>query len=181
MKKLVLVFLVVLLSLTCACGATAGNVSAKVTDSAVTDGAATVIEAAITAVAEPAAKDTAAPETTAKAPEVPAATEKPAATETSDAPCETAAVTGSTPTDNKPAEPDPPAEETTGTKTDAKTTAMNYIGKQAGDLYAAIGYPSSSDYAPSCLGDGEDGNLYYDGFVVYTFKQGESETISYVE
>ena len=51
------------------------------------------------------------------------------------------------------------------------------------DLYALIGEPDSSDYAPSCLnpGVGEDGNLYYDGFVVYTYREGDTETVTYVE
>ena len=35
---------------------------------------------------------------------------------------------------------------------------------------------------PSCLGEGEDGNLYYDGFTVYTYRDVDgSETVSYVE
>lgn len=38
------------------------------------------------------------------------------------------------------------------------------------ELYAAIGQPSDSAYASSCLGEGEDGELYYDGFTVYTYR-----------
>lgn len=50
------------------------------------------------------------------------------------------------------------------------------------DLIAAIGEPESSDYAPSCLGEGEDGNLYYDGFTVYTYRDTDGqETVNYVE
>jgi hypothetical protein len=49
------------------------------------------------------------------------------------------------------------------------------------DLYAAIGSPVSSDYAPSCLGDGDDGNLYYEGFTVYTYRENGEETVTYVE
>lgn len=49
------------------------------------------------------------------------------------------------------------------------------------ELYAAVGQPNSSDYAPSCIGDGEDGNLYYDGFTVYTYREGGSESVEYVE
>lgn len=62
-----------------------------------------------------------------------------------------------------------------------KALAMTCIDKSVDDLYALIGQPNSSDYAPSCLGDGEDGNLYYDGFTVYTYKEGETETVSFVE
>ena len=59
--------------------------------------------------------------------------------------------------------------------------AKEYEGKPVEDLIAAIGEPLSSDYAPSCLGEGEDGNLYYDGFTVYTYRDDTGETVSYVE
>lgn len=61
--------------------------------------------------------------------------------------------------------------------------AEGFIGKSVEDLYQAIGEPESADYAPSCLnpGVGEDGNLYYDGFVVYTYREGDTETVEYVE
>lgn len=49
------------------------------------------------------------------------------------------------------------------------------------DLYAQIGEPESSDYAPSCMGDGEDGMLIYDGFIVYTYREGDTETVYDVE
>ena len=56
-----------------------------------------------------------------------------------------------------------------------------YIDKPLEDLIAVIGEPESSDYAPSCLGDGEDGLLVYDGFVVYTYREGDSEIVFDVE
>ena len=59
--------------------------------------------------------------------------------------------------------------------------AETLIGETTEALYAAIGYPESSDYAKSCLGDGDDGNLYYDGFTVYTYREGKTETVRYVE
>ncbi len=37
-------------------------------------------------------------------------------------------------------------------------------------LYEAIGEPIESSYASSCLGDGEDGQLEYEGFTVYTYR-----------
>ena len=37
-------------------------------------------------------------------------------------------------------------------------------------LYETIGQPLDSAYASSCLGQGEDGELYYDGFTVYTYR-----------
>lgn len=60
--------------------------------------------------------------------------------------------------------------------------AKEFEGAPMEDLIAAIGEPLSSDYAPSCLGEGEDGNLYYDGFTVYTYRDVDgSETVNYVE
>ena len=59
--------------------------------------------------------------------------------------------------------------------------AMGYIGKPVADLIAVIGEPDDKDYAPSCMGPGEDGNLYYDGFTVYTYLEDGEETIQDVE
>ena len=64
---------------------------------------------------------------------------------------------------------------------DKKALAESCIDKDISELYALIGEPASSEYAPSCLVDGEDGVLYYDGFVVYTTREGEVETVYYVE
>ena len=64
---------------------------------------------------------------------------------------------------------------------DKKTLAESCIDKPVAELYALIGEPDSSDYAPSCMGDGEDGNLYYDGFVVYTYREGDQESVYHVE
>lgn len=55
------------------------------------------------------------------------------------------------------------------------------IDQPVEDLYAQIGEPESSDYAPSCMGDGEDGMLFYDGFIVYTYREGDVETVYDVE
>lgn len=64
---------------------------------------------------------------------------------------------------------------------DKKALAESCVGKNVSELYALIGQPKSSDYAPSCLVDGEDGMLYYDGFVVYTTRENGVETVYYVE
>lgn len=60
--------------------------------------------------------------------------------------------------------------------------AQACIGKSVDELYEAIGEPPmGSDYAPSCMGvekGGEDGELYYDGFTVATYREGDSETVS---
>ena len=47
----------------------------------------------------------------------------------------------------------------------------------------AIGEPTNgSEYASSCLIDGEDGVLYYDGFTVYTLRYADgTETVYDVE
>lgn len=63
-----------------------------------------------------------------------------------------------------------------------KALAESCIDKDVNYLYELIGKPESSDYAPSCLVQGgEDGMLYYDGFVVYTTREGDVETVYYVE
>lgn len=64
---------------------------------------------------------------------------------------------------------------------DLKALAKSCIDKPVAALYALIGQPNSSDYAPSCMGDGEDGNLYYDGFIVYTYREGDTESVYFVE
>lgn len=53
---------------------------------------------------------------------------------------------------------------------DALTTAQEMIGEDVSSLTAAIGEPENSSYASSCLGPGEDGELYYNGFTVYTYR-----------
>lgn len=55
---------------------------------------------------------------------------------------------------------------------------MSYIGRSASSLIAAIGQPLARDYAPSCLGSGEDGELIYNGFTVYTYREGNTETVT---
>jgi len=74
-------------------------------------------------------------------------------------------------------------EDTTAPAADLKALAESCIDKSLDELIALIGEPQSSDYAPSCLnpGVGEDGNLYYDGFTVYTYREGDTETVTYVE
>ncbi|MBQ9249573.1 MAG: hypothetical protein IJ179_04305 [Oscillospiraceae bacterium] len=65
-----------------------------------------------------------------------------------------------------------------------KAAAAACIEKSVEDLYAAIGEPNGSSYAPSCLNPGslgEDGELYYDGFTVYTYKESDSEIVKDVE
>lgn len=62
-----------------------------------------------------------------------------------------------------------------------KSIAQSYVGKDVGSLIAAIGGPKSRSYAPSCLGEGQDGELRYSGFTVYTYKENGKETVQHVE
>lgn len=71
--------------------------------------------------------------------------------------------------------------EQTGDENPQKAKAEALIGEDISKLYEAIGQPERSDYAPSCLVEGEDGMLYYDGFIVYTTREGDVETVYYVE
>ena len=64
-----------------------------------------------------------------------------------------------------------------------KEVALSLIDSPIEDLYAAIGEPATpGEYASSCLIDGEDGVLYYDGFTVYTLRYPDgTETVYHVE
>lgn len=64
---------------------------------------------------------------------------------------------------------------------DVLELVLSYKDQPIEDLIAVIGEPEYSDYAPSCLGDGEDGMLYYDGFIVYTYRENGVETVYDVE
>ena len=65
-----------------------------------------------------------------------------------------------------------------GQETDGASVeqARALINHPVEELYEAIGQPNDRKYASSCLGEGEDGELYYDGFTVYTYRETE-ETI----
>lgn len=58
-----------------------------------------------------------------------------------------------------------------------KEAASAFIGQSVSSLIAAIGQPLSQGYAPSCLGSGKDGELIYDGFTVYTYREGGTEIV----
>jgi hypothetical protein len=58
--------------------------------------------------------------------------------------------------------------------------AKSFVDKTLPELIEKIGEPVSSSYATSCLGPGLDGELVYDGFKVYTYKEGDKETIQAV-
>ena len=60
-------------------------------------------------------------------------------------------------------------------------TVRKLKDRPVSEVYEAIGEPVSEDSAPSCLGPGEDVNLYYDGFTVYTYKEGANQIVIDVE
>ncbi len=63
-------------------------------------------------------------------------------------------------------------------RADPYETASEMIGTDIQSLYDAIGEPEDSMYASSCLGEGEDGELYYSGFTVYTYRDTDgTETV----
>ncbi len=70
-------------------------------------------------------------------------------------------------------------EETEGpvVELDPRALAIQCIGKDVSELYEQIGYPRDARYAPSCMGDGDDGELYYQWFVVYTYSENGTETV----
>lgn len=100
--------------------------------------------------------------TTAK-PSASAGTSKPSAS--------TSKPAASAPAETKPAEPAKPT----------ASQASGYVGSSASALESALGAPTSKSYSPSCMGEGEDGIWTYDGFTVYTYKEGGSETVEAVQ
>lgn len=115
---------------------------------------------------------------------------EPTQTDPTEPPTEPPTETPTEPPTEEPTEPptqaptEPPTEPPAPpmlTSAEKKAIAMSMIGRQASELIAAIGSPNYSDYVPSCLVDGEDGMLYYDGFTVYTERTGGLEEITYVE
>jgi len=64
------------------------------------------------------------------------------------------------------------------TNEDLMRQAEEFIGLSAAEMFAAIGEPTSVEYAASCEDeDTDDGMLYYPGFYVWTMRQGFTETV----
>ena len=51
------------------------------------------------------------------------------------------------------------------------------MGSDINTFIGIFGGPLSSSYASSCMGEGEDGILSYNGFTVYTYRENGVETI----
>lgn len=79
-----------------------------------------------------------------------------------------------------PADGELPDGAQTASPEDLKAIAKQFIDRDVNELIDAIGQPISSDYGPSCMGSGEDGELKYDGFSVYTYREGGVETVESV-
>lgn len=111
-----------------------------------------------------------------------ACTEKPAAQPTAEPAAQPEVVETAEPAAQPTAEPAASAEPAQEAAPSAADTAKALEGESVDELIAAIGEPlSREDYAPSCLGDGEDGIWHYDGFDVYTYRVGDSESVYSVE
>lgn len=57
-------------------------------------------------------------------------------------------------------------------------TASACIGKTTSELLELIGRPTHVSYSSSCLGPGLDGELYYNSFIVYVYRDTDgTETV----
>ena len=139
-----------------ACGGAAGTAASPAPSAA-----PSAVSAAPSSEAEPAA-ESAAPSSEAE----PAAESAAPSSKAEPAP----APAVSAPSEAAPAPAPAPAPAASVPAADPKQTALSYVGRSAAELAAAIGQPNSTEYASSCIGDGEDGIWYYDGFTVYTYR-----------
>lgn len=114
--------------------------------------------------------------TTAK-PSAPASTSKPSASTSKPA----ASAPASKPAQSKPAASAPAETKPVEPAKPTASQASGYVGSSASALESALGAPTSKSYSPSCMGEGEDGIWTYDGFTVYTYKEGGSETVEAVQ
>lgn len=80
--------------------------------------------------------------------------------------------------DETPTEPETPTVDPDAYPWDL---ARDCIGAPVEELYALVGEPESKEYGPSCFGEGEDGQLYYADFIVYTYRFEGEEIVQDVE
>ena len=59
--------------------------------------------------------------------------------------------------------------------------AQRFVDGPLEALIAELGEPLSREYVSSCLGSGQDGELRYEGFTVYTYLSDKGETVTGVE
>ncbi len=115
--------------------------------------------------------------TTTTKPSAPASTSKPSASTSKPA----ASAPASKPAQSKPAASAPAEAKPAEPAKPTAAQASGYVGSSASALESALGAPTSKSYSPSCMGEGEDGIWTYDGFTVYTYKEGGSETVEAVQ
>ena len=185
--------------LTSSCGAKAGSAPSLAAASASVSSAAAVEPEAESAEQQSAARSQAAEDQPASeaapaASAVPAASAESASLETQPAAASASASSAaaaepeaesaeqqsaahSQAAEDQPASEAAPAAPTAPMEPASLEAARKYVGKDVAKLYAAIGEPRGSEYVSSCLGDGEDGILYYDGFTVTTYRENGKETV----
>ena len=125
------------------------------------------------------AKPSTSTSTSTSKPSASTSTSKPAASTPASKPSQTKPST-STPA-SKPAASTPAETKTAEPAKPTASQASGYVGSSASALESALGAPKSKSYSPSCMGEGEDGIWTYDGFTVYTYKEGGSETVEAVQ
>ncbi len=80
-------------------------------------------------------------------------------------------------TEAEPEETEAPAAEKESAAEQAVQKALKLKDRPVSELYDALGEPDSEESSPSCMGPGEDVMLYYDGFSVFTYKEGNSQVV----
>ena len=76
-----------------------------------------------------------------------------------------------------PADAEFPPNAIQATSEDRKRIAACFVNRDLQELIDAVGYPSSANYAASDTELGENGTLSYEGFTVYTYREGETEVV----
>ncbi len=78
----------------------------------------------------------------------------------------------------QPSGNDPESEPTDDPDSSLSSADPNdFVNSDVNALYGVFGVPNSAEYGPSCIGPGEDGKLYYNGFTVYTYREEGVETV----
>lgn len=180
MKRLISMILIAALTLTMAAGC--GQKEQTAEDFSEPTTAASASDISAIADSERDKKETASKETEKKqASENDAKQTESAAKQTQAAKKETKKEAKPTKATKAKKETKKPSKETKTPTKSKKSIAQSYVGKSAGSLISAIGSPNSRSYAPSCMGEGEDGQLKYSGFTVYTYRENGKETVQHVE
>lgn len=84
---------------------------------------------------------------------------------------------GTSAVEEEPEETEAPVSAEESAAQAAVLQARKLKNRPVSELIAIIGEPVSEDAAPSCMGPGEDVNLYYEGFTVYTYREGDSQIV----